>query len=615
MAEGLNVQVKEALDHWLGAIRAQLVAAPPAPPAPPKPGAWVAAKPGQPANPQPPNQGGWVSAKPTVSAVATGPVDPMLKRLDEFTRALSEACTVKEGVDTVERLALRMQECEKIVLDMETRLKFNQVRLALGQTGSVDFSKIRGCIQLANRYYDRLKFYKTDEGKNYLKGVASVKLDLDQEGNVAVRDHHFDERIDPLAAVRNWSYMRDYLPWASRRIAENSDPTDHIVEFLIGKTASDGSTITKYLWNIERTKDSRLHPTDLVGEALNIKVRAHVKGDAKFSDRRGAPRMWTYQVKIPTKDRDTDEDKSIFGSWEWSCDVWSDKAFSLPILRVVHSVAESNRKISNDFTRGTLYAMRGPSIMRCYPAVKFHTAVFDAEVTSAAGILVADEGRVVAIDNRSGHYQPGYRQLQTAVQFLQSNLLFEPDAFVSVFVSDDDALYFSPADYLAAAQSGMSFRVVADSIARRAQQYGYRLPVAARHADLIPTSLRDFPIHDGRNRWDRMLASYYGGDNGLETIVKDLKVALKPQWTIARTDVAKSATGRRQEDYASLAARTLKTIESGGAYCNLPELLRQLVTATHPSGTAGQNSLIQANLRYRDIAGRLAALKPDRMLF
>lgn len=608
MAQGLNVQVKEALDHWLGAIRAQLVAAPPPSP---KPGAWVSAKPTQ-----PPRQGGWVSARPTGSAAPAGPADPMLQRLDDLIRALAAACTIKEGVDTVERLARRMRECETIVLDMESRLQFNSIKLAFGKNSSVDFSKIRGCIQLANRYYERLVFYKTDAGKEYLKGVASVKLELDREGDVAVRDHHFDERIDPLAAVRSWSYKREYLPWANKRIKENADPIEHIVEFLIATTASDGAAITKFLLSIERPKDSRLHATDLVGDALTVKVRAYVKGDGKFSEPRGAPRMWTYQVKIPAKDR-TDEGTSIFGSWEWSCDVWSDKAFSLPILRVVHSVAgESTRRgITNDFTRGTLYAMRGPSVMRCYPAVKFHTALFDAEVTSAAGILVADEGRVVAIDNRSGHYQPGYRQLQTAVQFLQSNLLFEPDAFVSVYVSDEDALYFSPAEFLAAAQSGMSFRVVADSVARRAQQFGYRLPVATRHADLIPMVLRDFPIHDGRNRWDRMLASYYGGNDGLETIVKDLKAVLKPQWSITRTTAAKSETGARQASHASVAARTLKAIESGGAYCNLPELLRQLLTASQPTGEAGQNSLIQANLRYRDIAGRLASLKPDRNPF
>jgi hypothetical protein len=617
MAQGLNVQLKDALDHWLSAIRAQLAAAPP--PAPPaKPTGWVSAVPTDSDMPPPQPKPRWAAAVPTGSAMPSGPADPKLHRLDELIAALADASTIKEGVDTVERLARRMKRCESIALDMESKLQFNSIKLSSGGNSSVTFGKIRGCIQLARRYYDKLEYYKTDEGKNHLKGVASVKLDLDREGDVAVRDHHFDERIDPLASVRNWSYSKDYLPWANRRVKENSDPIEHVVEFLIDLTTRSNA-LTTFLFNIEPPKDSRMHGTDDVGEALDVKVRAHVKGDEKFSDPRGAPRMWTYQVKAPTRQRDDRNEvgRSVLGSWEWTCDIWSGGAFSLPILRVVHSVAgeSSRRGITNDFTRGTLYAMRGPSVMRCYPALKFHSALFNAEMTSAAGILVADEGRVVAIDNRSGHYQPGYRQLQTAVQFLQSNLLFDHDAIVSVYVADADALYFSPADFLAAAQSGMDFRVVTGFIARRAQQYGDRLPVATRLADLIPAMLRDFPMHDGRNRWDRMLANYYGGEGGLETIVKDLKAALKPQWAIGRTEVAKSTAGRRQEDHAALAARTLRAIESGGAYYNLIELLRALITATQPTNEAGQNSLTKANLRYRGIAGRLAALKPNRDFF
>jgi len=621
--DGLNVQLRDELGDYLGTIRAQLVATPP--PAQPR---WVSAVPADSGMPTPgqPSKPKWASAVPTDSGMPppqppkprrasvvppesekpTGPpTDSMLKRLDELIAALDQAASLKEGVDTVERLARLTRECQTIVLDMESRFKFNAIKLPQGKNSAVDFSKIRGCIQLTSRYYDRLAFYRTDEGKNYLRGVVSVKTTLDSEGDVAVRDHHFDERLDPLASVRDWKYKQQYLPWADKQIAKGSDPVEHIVEFLIDKTIDGPPTIANILANIWPT-EARLHLTDLVGPSLTVQVRTHVPGDERFSLPRGAPRMWTYQVKVPVG----------LGSWKWTYEVWAANAASLPILRVVHTVAKSDgsgrRGVSDDFTRGTLYAMRGPSTMRCYPTSKFHSALFDAEITSAAGILVADEGRVVAIDNRSGHYQPGYRQLQTAVQFLQSNLLFDPDAFVSVFVAQSDAFYFSPADFLAAAQSGMNFRVVTDSIARRAQQFGYRLPVATRHADLIPATLRDFPIDNGRNRWDRMLASYYGGDDGLETIVKDLKAALKPQWATARTEVAKSATGRRQESHAALASQTLKAIESGGAYCNLLALVRELLTASQPIAEAGQNSLIQANLRYRNIAGRLAALKPDR---
>lgn len=609
MAKTINVQVKEALAPWLGAIQAYLSVPPP---------------PSKPPPSQAPKPGGWVSATPT---------DGILDRVEELIDELDTASSITERVDTVGQLAKSLKECEEIVLGLESRHKFNSIKLTSGKGIAPPFSRIRGSIQLAHRYYERLAYYKTDAGKKYLKGVVSVNTDLDKEGNVAVREHHFDERIDPLASVRSWKSQDVYLPWAKAQIEKGADPIEHIVEFMIGKIEVDDRLIAKFLDGIVEAKQARLHPTDDVGDWLNVDVRTHVAGDDRFSTPGGAPRIWTYQVKVPGTQREGQKANKFEGSWEWTYNVWADNAVSLPMLRVVHTLGGllTRRGISNDFTRGTLYAMQGPTAMRCFPSLKFHTALFDSDLTSAAGMLVADDGRVVAIDNRSGHYQPGYRQLQTAVQFLHSKLVFEHDAFVSVHVSNKDqethaeadALYFSPTDFLTAAHSGMSFNVVAGIQARMAQQYGHGLPVPARHASLIPPLLSDFS--DGRKRWDRMLASYYGGAKGLEAIVTDLKATLKPSgagagWTVGRLHGTQSTAARREGDYASLASQTLQAIDAGGAYCNLPEILRKLMAATRASGGAIADSkdqvpLLQANLKYVATAKRLAALTPDRGYF
>ncbi|GEP58728.1 hypothetical protein [Reyranella soli] len=609
MAKSINVQVKEALNPLLIAIRDQLAASP---------------SPAKPLPAPPPKPGGWVSATPA---------DAMLDRLEELIDELDTAASIPERVDTVGRLAESMKECQTIVLALDSRYKFNSIKLAPGKASSVPFSRIRGSIELAHRYYDRLSYYKTDAGKKFLKGVVSTTMDLDREGDVAVRDHHFDERLDPLASVRSWDSMRVYLPWARQQLEKNADPIEHIVEFLIGLIDVSDRLIEDLLWGLVDAKQARLHPTQAAGDWLNVEIRTHVPGDEKFSSPRDSRRMWTYQVKVPGRQREGQKAKEFAGSWEWTCNVWADNAVSLPMLRVVHTTngPSSRHGITNDFTRGTLYAMRGPTVMRCYPSVRFHSALFDSELTSAAGMLVAEEGRVIAIDNRSGHYQPGYRQLQTAVRFLHSNLLFKHDAFVSLHVSNSDpgtnteaeALYFSPKDFLSAAQSGMSFNVVAGHLAPMAQQYGYGLPVPARHAGLIPPPLSDFS--SGRKRWDRMLASYYGGARGLETIVADLKAALTPsgtvaKWTVGRVNGTQSTAARREGDHASLASQTLQAIDSGGAYCTLPEILRKLMAATRASGgpianAKDQASLISANQRYVDIAKRLAALTPNRGYF
>ena len=158
----------------------------------------------------------------------------------------------------------------------------------------------------------------------------------------------------------------------------------------------------------------------------------------------------------------------------------------------------------------------------------------------------------------------------------------------------------------------MNFRVVAGLVARRASEFNQLLPVASRLADLIPPALKEFPTHRKANRWDPMLAKYYAGTSGLETVVTDFKKALQlaTKWSARPGDLRT----QREADHVTLASRALKAIEAGGAYCHLPEFVRQLVGATQPVGQTVK-SLAEANMRYREIATRLATLKPDRDTF
>jgi hypothetical protein len=59
----------------------------------------------------------------------------------------------------------------------------------------------------------------------------------------------------------------------------------------------------------------------------------------------------------------------------------------------------------------------------------------------------------------------------------------------------------------------------------------------------------------------------------------------------------------------------LQRIEAGGAVCELRGLVLGLMTSSHPTAPAGQEALIAANLKYRDIAMELRALTPSRAFF
>jgi hypothetical protein len=108
-----------------------------------------------------------------------------------------------------------------------------------------------------------------------------------------------------------------------------------------------------------------------------------------------------------------------------------------------------------------------------------------------------------------------------------------------------------------------------------------------------------------------MLTNYYTGKDGLETIAKDFRDALR----LAVPKDPKLLAGIKLGGHMSEAFGTLAKINRGGAYCELPDLVSKLLTVTQPTGEQGQTAQIDAHLRYRAIAGRLAALSPTRSPF
>ena len=52
-----------------------------------------------------------------------------------------------------------------------------------------------------------------------------------------------------------------------------------------------------------------------------------------------------------------------------------------------------------------------------------------------------------------------------------ANQLFESDAFVSLFVSDASALYFSPAEFVQVASSAMSFSAITKLLSQQQTRF------------------------------------------------------------------------------------------------------------------------------------------------
>ncbi|MEN8148479.1 MAG: hypothetical protein ABFS86_01580 [Planctomycetota bacterium] len=102
-----------------------------------------------------------------------------------------------------------------------------------------------------------------------------------------------------------------------------------------------------------------------------------------------------------------------------------------------------------------------------------HADDIDFKSIQAAGGLVAQNGKILVIDNASGHYQPGYLLLEQATRLVQSNGAFAPNALVGV-VSKNRIAYFPVTIFLALATNSFD-----ESIWTSAQ-------VNPRHAGKVP---------------------------------------------------------------------------------------------------------------------------------
>ena len=452
------------------------------------------------------------------------PPDPALAKLNDLLRVLNQIFAYEHNktVAAVPDLSRLTKEAADLAVELGRDYKFDHIELPTviprgldDIKGAKGFDRVKEAIILSYRYFGTLEYYLTRAGKDYLRGVVRDKSEElgDAEGLVNLK-HNFGERIDPLVGVRQPMDWDRYLKWANDKYRSQSDPIDHVVEYMIE------AVVPLYQGGFGSSpRQARLGTSKDLTPFVEIHIRSYVPGDERFSAP-GLSRMWTYQVRVPRRTR------SKYDEWnpgtEWA-PAWAEDALSLPTLRVVESDSISRPGIA-DFTEGSLYAIDATGRFLCYGAWKFHSALANSEPVEAAGILVAEAGRVVAIDNRSGHYQPTFRQLVTAVKFLHTNSVLEFDAFVSLYVSEHDAMYFTPAEFIDVAHGGLRYFETAAKISEIAQRYGQRLPVPARHVHLIPAGLADFPDCGRGNRWDLMLENMY---KPLKQIVNELADFLK----------------------------------------------------------------------------------------
>ena len=147
------------------------------------------------------------------------PADPALAKLEELLEVFDDLSAKRETVGAVPELSRSTKKAARLVEELGTVYKFDSIRLphSDNQRGVKSFSELKSAIVIAYQYYERLEFYLTAKGMDYLRGVVQdqAKWFGGEEGLISLK-HNFGERIDPLAAVRYTFEDDNYLSWAEK---------------------------------------------------------------------------------------------------------------------------------------------------------------------------------------------------------------------------------------------------------------------------------------------------------------------------------------------------------------------------------------------------------------
>jgi hypothetical protein len=176
------------------------------------------------------------------------------------------------------------------------------------------------------------------------------------------------------------------------------------------------------------------------------------------------------------------------------------------------------KRTGDDFLGGDTYAISPDGDMHTWNPQTIHSEYLSGAAVQCAGLIVVVDGKVRAIDNRSGHYQPGWANLLQAVALVEEHGAFAAEAIVGLVVDGETTMYFAVADFLSLGRRAFPFVETVAVVRTYQQRYRGRIPVPDSKLEHIPAQARQ-GWHGLDNQWDRFLQRFFvrkpaGGGTG-----------------------------------------------------------------------------------------------------
>ena len=338
------------------------------------------------------------------------------------------------------------------------------------------------------------------------------------------------EKLDPFH--RTETTKRAFNLWQQTQMKRDLDPAGTLVQFFIDIEGYADKTTKLWTESIDLYRNQEwvevhkisfedtaawgwyalLERDNLPGFNRGPDVRYYRKFDTRQFPVDSSHVFLVERKKLHTLNRRTDED----GSVEQYGDV-------PPVRR--------GDLWNPDLAKAYIYVMRKNEICAYPMHGHFHSMGVRGKAIEAAGLLVADNGKILAIDNASGHYRPSSLHLAQAVEKIQTHDAFAPGGMVGVRYEYKRAY----GDVTFEGFTDMFFPVV---VFQRLAQNEFPLRETWQELKVLsrryPRGPADFPNADKQayhyfaGLWERI----YGGPDGWMNATADFIAYMHPERAI-----------------------------------------------------------------------------------
>jgi hypothetical protein len=290
--------------------------------------------------------------------------------------------------------------------------------------------------------------------KSLEKGASARKVKTIRGGRVhsSLRGTYILERIDPLHRGRNpmivqgfYMNFKSWLEGKSGRVPSgiaDADPWDQIMAYFLLKHDQDPSK-TEVQPTYHGKKQRVFDSLEFDGKVLSVQ-----NGGSGGTTKKKFSKALAYYAFSTADNGQTKYEKYRFSQHGKT---------TFPYQAPFHTVSKQRRgshASGKQWTGSVLYPQnaqkaRGFSetdaqlcwaslyvlvedIFYVTPPDDFHSWAAGGSGVAGAGLIAADNGKIVAIDNSSGHYAPDWRQLRQAVQLIANSGAFSSNAVVGL---------------------------------------------------------------------------------------------------------------------------------------------------------------------------------------